>query len=300
MLTFVLVVVYVSLSTAAVALPHRDTEREDAARIDVPRVIRGRYSHSRDGGIHFDWPGVVLEMAIQCDDAEAAIDFSLSFSLPFGSRWGDDMSRQESGGGHRFAVHVDRVRQPYEFTPTGYEEARESTHSLLLRGLTPNQWHVVRLTLQTEAFAGAVNVHTMRSARCRMRKEPRVRSKERWLFIGDSLTTGYGVLGGPNAVCPFTMPSESFLDGTIGQFIDMFAGADPEYEVVAWSGRGLRRNYNSNFGPNMTKLWRRTIANDERLWDPRRFQALDVIVWLGAFHSRFCLGRVFLCGGVGR
>jgi lysophospholipase L1-like esterase len=102
----------------------------------------------------------------------------------------------------------------------------------------------------------------------------------RLLFFGDSVTCGYGVDG--QYPCGFSVSTESAAHSYAGRVAD-FLGADAT--MVAWSGRGLLRNYGSpgtrDSGTLPDFAWQ-TLANDADLaWDTSQDQYDAVIITIG-------------------
>ncbi|CAN95885.1 hypothetical endo-1,4-beta-glucanase [Sorangium cellulosum So ce56] len=96
--------------------------------------------------------------------------------------------------------------------------------------------------------------------------------------IGDSISAGYGV-DGADETCPFTSDTEnnylaySALTGRLLQ---------ADTTIVAWSGRGVYRNYNGEVAPTMPEIYGRTIADEEQpAWDFSSWVPQVVVINLG-------------------
>ncbi|GIQ89611.1 hypothetical protein KIPB_012122, partial [Kipferlia bialata] len=63
-------------------------------------------------------------------------------------------------------------------------------------------------------------------------------ARRRILWFGDSLTCGYGVLG--ETGCNFSPETESVLSSFCGVVSDYY---DADFHAVAWSGKGVVRNF---------------------------------------------------------
>lgn len=101
----------------------------------------------------------------------------------------------------------------------------------------------------------------------------------KFLFVGDSLTAAYGVDG--EAPCVFSASTENVLDGYAGltsQYLDA------EMHVIAWSGKGVVRNYgdpNQLSSEPLPLFYNRTIATDANsYWDPSQYTPDVVYVML--------------------
>lgn len=99
------------------------------------------------------------------------------------------------------------------------------------------------------------------------------------LFIGDSITVGYGVEG--EDPCPYSPSTENVLHAYGALTASNFSSL---YHAIAWSGRGVVRNYgeNENTSKSLTipELYNRTLAtsNDSSLyWDPSNYQVRPFI-----------------------
>lgn len=112
-------------------------------------------------------------------------------------------------------------------------------------------------------------------------------TRHKMLVIGDSITAAYGVDGVPT--CGFTAATEN-VDHSYATIVASEVQAD--LHVVAWSGRGVVRNYgdpNQMSETPMPDYYNRTIATipvssdkaDPNFWDPARFPADIVLVMLG-------------------
>jgi hypothetical protein len=112
-------------------------------------------------------------------------------------------------------------------------------------------------------------------------------TRHKMLVIGDSITAAYGVDGA--SPCSFTAATEN-VDHSYATIVATEVQAD--LHVVAWSGRGVVRNYgdvNQVSDVPMPDYYNRTIATvpvtsdpgDTNFWDPARFPADIVLVMLG-------------------
>jgi lysophospholipase L1-like esterase len=103
------------------------------------------------------------------------------------------------------------------------------------------------------------------------------RPARRLELIGDSITAGFGVLG--DRSCPFSPATEDF-SLSYGSLMARALGA--EVIAVAWSGRGVCRNYADEPGDPMPVLYERTLpARADSRWDFARFLPQVVVINLG-------------------
>lgn len=273
-------VVVVSLSAL---LPHPPSSKTAV----LPRVL-GR-SVARASGIAFDWSATTLLWEVRCaaPSSDVRLFVNLSFAQPHGVRvWPNGVFRDRVASGHRFAVRVGGRRVRPDVEPVGYDKNSPRLYALPAVAVEGDQWVTVELIKETEATFGVVRVHhvSVETPQCVVRAPKHQRAKRRLLFLGDSLTVGYGVLG--TGTCGFAGATESFLHGPIGQFVEGLSGPGQpslEYQVAAWSGRGLIRNHGDEPSANMSTLWTRALATDASApWLLRRFDATHAYIWLGA------------------
>ena len=111
--------------------------------------------------------------------------------------------------------------------------------------------------------------------------------RHKMLVIGDSITAAYGVDG--TSPCSFTAATEN-SDHSYATIVA--SAVQAELHIVAWSGKGVVRNYgdaNQMSETPMPDYYNRTIAttpvsssvSDPNYWDPARFPADIVLVMLG-------------------
>jgi hypothetical protein len=107
------------------------------------------------------------------------------------------------------------------------------------------------------------------------------------LFFGDSITAGYGNLD--EDPCPFSLATESSL-ATYAAFTAKALGAANSFHTIAWSGRGMVRNYadvNTVSAKPMPYYYNRTLAGrgwdvaSDKYWSASQFPADVFVVALG-------------------
>ena len=109
----------------------------------------------------------------------------------------------------------------------------------------------------------------------------------RLLVFGDSLTCGYGVLGADP--CPFSGPTESARLAWAGLVAES-AEVHAEILVVAWSGKGVVRNYGEATTTSTMPLpafYNATLGSlagttNNVFWPPAGYTPDAVLVYLGA------------------
>lgn len=151
----------------------------------------------------------------------------------------------------------------------------EKTDYVLAEAL-PVGAHQVQLLRRTEALFGPtelLGVKVLGGELSTVKTTPARRIE----VVGDSITCGYGNLG-TEPQCPFSASTEDHYQ-SYGALIARQYGA--EVSTVAWSGRGVVRNYDGGAGAHMGELYQRILPESA---DSRYAEALPydaVIVNLG-------------------
>lgn len=135
-----------------------------------------------------------------------------------------------------YAVTVDGA------PPRTIEIAPEQERYELARGLDPDREHLVRLTRESEAFAGIHQLLGFEPATGGELLPPRAAPKLRIEVLGDSITCGYGVLGKDKS-CPFSFATERW---SLAYAAVAARRLDADLVTTCWSGRGVYRNYSES------------------------------------------------------
>ena len=96
-------------------------------------------------------------------------------------------------------------------------------------------------------------------------------------IIGDSISAGYGDLGG-NAYCQANAANE---DSTLTYGFLAATALSAQLNLVAFSGKGMYRNYDSTTDRTMPYLWTLANPDNDLLWDTARFLPDVVVINLG-------------------
>ena len=96
-------------------------------------------------------------------------------------------------------------------------------------------------------------------------------------IIGDSISAGYGDLGA-NAYCQATAANE---DSTLTYGYLAARALNAQVNLVAFSGKGMYRNYDSSTDNAMPYLWTLASPQHDSLWDTSQFIPDVVVVNLG-------------------
>ncbi len=117
-----------------------------------------------------------------------------------------------------------------------------------------------------------------------MPKKVLSQNDHKFLFIGDSITAAYGVEG--SDPCGFDQYTESVL-GSYASILSEQYYNHADYHIVAWSGKGVVRNYGdvdsvSTTSPTMPVLYNLSISTDpSSYWKPSNYVPTEVFVMLG-------------------
>ncbi len=139
--------------------------------------------------------------------------------------------------------------------PEGLLPVSQSFTDYTLAENLPFGIHTVRLHRGVEAFAGVFEFNGFTVPGGKL-LPARVRDR-RILVIGDSITCAYGIKGA-NAQCRFSFDTEDTFNS-----YSVVAGRalDADVEIVAFSGRGIWRNNDSEWEGTMPLLFDRTIPS---------------------------------------
>jgi lysophospholipase L1-like esterase len=200
-----------------------------AAQTALTPNIGGRVVAQPDGAYVFGWPGVYFEGRFTGRSIEVTID-----------------PQREA-----LAVSIDGQRRN--------EVAMPGVAHLNYDDLGPGE-HVVRVDKLTESQTGSARFLGFTVGK-RGQALPPVGRPRRIEFIGDSHTVGYGVRATKRSC---TKAEIHDLTDTSLTFGPLLAGRlDADYRVVAFSGRGVVRNYGGGApGQSMPVLYLRMIPGE--------------------------------------
>jgi lysophospholipase L1-like esterase len=146
--------------------------------------------------------------------------------------------------------------------------------------------HELMVHKRTEALVGEVQLLGVElDDDGRLLPPPPARGR-RIELIGDSITAGYGVLASDPST-PFSPATEDFALSYGGLMAGLL---DADVVAVAWSGRGVCRNYDDEPGATLPALYERTLpARPASRWDFARWIPDAVVINLGT--NDFSCGR---------
>jgi lysophospholipase L1-like esterase len=147
----------------------------------------------------------------------------------------------------------------------------------LAAGLAPGE-HTLRLMKLTEAEVGTVRVDalTVSDGGALLAAAPAPR--RRMLAVGDSITAGYGV-NGPDASCGYGAGYNDASRAWVSRAADALGA---ELHVIAWSGRGVVRNYDPAVRETLPDVFARPVPTEpEGRCDLRAWRFDDVVINVG-------------------
>ena len=241
---FLAVAMVVSIVSMAEVIPASDTRVTFVGRTKV-----------EDGSVAFDWTGVYCRVAFAGKYLTMRVsDFKPGSNVTankhtYISVWVDASMSAEP---HRI-IEVVGQDTVIELIDRDYlKKSKQKVHQVVIQK-------------RTEGEQGKVVVHQFATSGQFYQAEP---LRERQLeFIGASYDCGYGV-DAPSRNSSFTPETEN-ASRSFPAIISRYFGAD--YMVIAHSGMGVVRNYNSKFaGYHMTDRYLQTFDEDSTManrWD---------------------------------
>ena len=149
---------------------------------------------------------------------------------------------------------------------------QRGTHDYVLgeEGVT----QTITLRRRSESISsGLTTIEAVHAART----EPVDLPGRRILFLGDSITAGFGVTG-PDETCGYDVDTSSVQDTYAVMTAEAF-GAD--YHVVAISGRGAIYNYGDDPRPNMAAHVTMALPDTPGTWDAGAWTPDLIVINLG-------------------
>ncbi|MFN8416277.1 MAG: GDSL-type esterase/lipase family protein [Cytophagaceae bacterium] len=164
----------------------------------------------------------------------------------------------------------------HEKTDTLYLKSGKHSYSIKLSG-SDKELHTVSWLKCTESFVGTIKFHGIKMHNGSKEADMRSVMKPSFLFIGNSITSGYGnmvTLANPltgfhaineNAYETYAMKTARLLNSNV--------------ELVSYSGIGMYRNFNGDTNQTMPKIFDRVLLHDPSSpkWN-HSYSNFDVIV----------------------
>jgi|GEM_PF-449022 len=202
----------------------------------------GRYVLTESGGHHMGWPASGLALTFHgktltstiTDSGEGVMDLSVN--------------------GQMSPLKLDA-----------------GTNSYTLIDSPTKQTFNVKLTRRTEAHD--TGLFTIESIQSDGEVKPLVTPERKILFLGDSITAGFG-LRGDTKECEYAPETNAPLQSYASLAADQF-GAEPQ--LIAISGRGVVHNWNGSPAPFMPLQFDLALPDVGGQWDHNLFRP-DVIV----------------------
>lgn len=224
----------------------------DAVGYVAPFHRVGRFDFVQPTPWRFTWPG----SAIRARFSGSSLTIELAETAP-----------------NYFDVVIDGIEQPVLHTVAGTQSY------VVASGLTPGL-HDAIVTRRTESFFGVSRFLGFPGAAL----SPTAAPTRRIEMIGDSITCGYGVLG-PNEYCSFSADTEAETHAW-GALAAAALGA--AHTSIAYSGKGLYRNYGGDIIEPMPVLWLRTLADNPAT--PWHFGSVPAAVVINLGVNDFSIG----------
>jgi lysophospholipase L1-like esterase len=184
---------------------------------------------------------------------------------------GSSVGVRLAGKANFFDVRIDGQLMPTLATAQGREDYP------LASNLGPGA-HEVSVFRRTEAREGITTFLGFTFDPAGELLPPGPPSERRLEIVGDSTTCGYGVEG-KNSNCPFTLATENY-DVTYGPVAARAVGA--ELITVAWSAKGMYRNFAGDMTDTMPILYERTLPDPSSKWDFTSWIPHAVVINLGS------------------
>jgi len=206
---------------------------------DDPHLRYGGWFDRREPrAVRFAWPGTHIEATFEGASLTA--------------RFTDTPTEDETRETDWLAITID------DTAPVALALAEGLHDYPLATGLAPGRHRVV-IWKRTEAEVGTITFHAFVLAPGGKVGPRPPAPKHRMVFIGDSVTAGYGNEG-PDGKCHWSAAREN-NEATYGAYAARTLGA--EYVAAAWSGKGLTRNYDAREAQTLPELYRRILPTDE-------------------------------------
>ncbi|MFO0628653.1 MAG: GDSL-type esterase/lipase family protein [Polyangiales bacterium] len=227
-------------------------------RGDDPRLrYEGRVAYERDGAVRLAWPHSAVHLRFRGTRATLRVE---EVMFP------------------REAPEPDAVGISVDGGPLRRVTLRPGVQALELAEGLPTGAHTARVVKLTEAEIGAVRVLALGLADGAVLLDPPPAPPRRLMAIGDSIAVGYGV-DGPDGSCVAVGATRNAAHAWPALAASALGA---ELHLLAWSGRGLTRNYDPSQPETLPTLLQRTIPTDPtNPWDEGRWIPTDVAVNVG-------------------
>ncbi len=202
-------------------------------------VYTGRFEPRAGGAMRFAWPASRIALRFTGGTLRMRVT-----DTPF-----EDETRETDW----LSIRIDD--QPPRALHLG-----EGTHVYTLAHDLPGGVHRVELVKRTEAEVGTATLHGFELERARTLEQPDPVPRRHIELVGDSITAGYGNEATTSA-CHWDAALQN-SDRTYGAFAARELEAS--FTAVAWSGKGLIRNFDPREHETVPMLYERVIPTDPR------------------------------------
>lgn len=235
-LQLVAIAVALGAVACAFAMHFRGEIPVELGTSDSRLVTLGAFDRRNPAAPRFAWPATELRLAFRGEGVSVELT-----DTPF-----EDELRD-----------TDWVGVQIDDRPITKVALQEGRHRYVLAEGLPLADHRLRIVKRTEAEVGTITLHgfTFSAGTTVL---PSSRLARRILFVGDSITAGYGNEG-PNELCHYS-PDKCNADLTFATL----AARELRAEAVmsAWSGKGVLRNFDPDEPLTMPSLFDRMIPTD--------------------------------------
>lgn len=215
---------------------------------DIPDNVQiiGRYADAKAGGLEMGWPGSGIALRLRGtklvvsieDDGDGVMDAVIN--------------------GRESALPLNPGLQDYTIAEVGEASLFDVTLTRRTEPSNSGRFRIAKIKAVGELL-------------------PRPGSARRILFLGDSITAGYG-LRGHTKDCVYTAssnaPQKAYAALTAGAF-------DAQAHLIAISGRGVIRNYDNRPQPLMPAQLNWALPDQPGSWDHELFMPQAVVIALG-------------------
>ncbi|HEY8906675.1 MAG TPA: SGNH/GDSL hydrolase family protein [Rhodoferax sp.] len=223
---------------------------------DNPNIrYTGRVDHSDPRAPSFAFPGVCIEACFE------GHEISLLLS--------------DTGDQNYFEVEIDNL------PPQVFQSAKGLTTWAVAAHLTSGP-HTVRIVKRTEALCGVTTFHGFQLADGARLVAPAAPLGKRLEFIGDSITCGYG-----NMVSTYHPQDFPFTPANENNSLSWGAltaqALDAQYVAVAYSGRGLMRNFDGTEAGTLPEIYASIFPDTpgKAAWDMAAYCPDVLVINLG-------------------
>ena len=247
-------IVMLQFDACSVVPTKHEAESTGIIDSDDPEIqYVGRFDFTNPKKVVFDWAGVSVRARFEGTSCSVRLD----------------------DGKNEYAVIVDNHAPRLLITDS------TTTRYIVASELSDSIPHTVVIQKRTEPLVGKGAFMGFVLDKGRKLLPPDKRPDRRIEFIGNSITSGYGVEG-DSADCHFTPQTENACMSYAGLTA---RSLNAEYFLISYSGRGVVRNYgdSNRTSPNpMPALYDRTCFFDSALkWNFARWIPQAVVINLG-------------------